>query len=145
MVQFSSWQYIPKQSMFFFHHLTFPLDIFFFNQFSLELFDFFFFLCIGVITRYEVFLRGPVAPQNHSTLANQRRVFYSSGWLDPSVSLEKMQVNGSEASSPENTTVIGGLQAFSTYQLRVVSLNSAGSVTSDWTTARTEEGGLYVR
>uniref|UniRef100_H2M7E1 Usher syndrome 2A (autosomal recessive, mild) n=1 Tax=Oryzias latipes TaxID=8090 RepID=H2M7E1_ORYLA len=94
----------------------------------------------GVITRYEVFLRGPVAPQNHSTLANQRRVFYSSGWLDPSVSLEKMQVNGSEASSPENTTVIGGLQAFSTYQLRVVSLNSAGSVTSDWTTARTEEG-----
>uniref|UniRef100_A0A3P9LP99 Usher syndrome 2A (autosomal recessive, mild) n=1 Tax=Oryzias latipes TaxID=8090 RepID=A0A3P9LP99_ORYLA len=49
-------------------------------------------------------------------------------------------LNGSEASSPENTTVIGGLQAFSTYQLRVVSLNSAGSVTSDWTTARTEEG-----
>ncbi|KAF6731117.1 Usherin, partial [Oryzias melastigma] len=94
----------------------------------------------GVITRYEVFLRGPLDPQNLSTLAVPRRVFYSSGWLDPSVSLEKARVNRSEASPPESTTIIAGLQAFSTYQLRVVSINSAGSVTSDWTTARTEEG-----
>lgn len=103
-----------------------------------------FFCSTGVITRYEVFLRGPLDPQNLSTLAVPRRVFYSSGWLDPSVSLEKTRVNRSEASPPESTTIIAGLQAFSTYQLRVVSINSAGSVTSDWTTARTEEGGLYV-
>uniref|UniRef100_A0A3B3DE37 Usher syndrome 2A (autosomal recessive, mild) n=1 Tax=Oryzias melastigma TaxID=30732 RepID=A0A3B3DE37_ORYME len=94
----------------------------------------------GVITRYEVFLRGPLDPQNLSTLAVPRRVFYSSGWLDPSVSLEKARVNRSEASPPESTTIIAGLQAFSTYQLRVVSINSAGSVASDWTTAHTEEG-----
>ncbi|XP_069030560.1 usherin [Embiotoca jacksoni] len=94
----------------------------------------------GVITRYEVFLRGPMDSQNLSSLAVDKRVFFSSGWLDPSVSPEVMLTNNSTVSPPESSTIVAGLQAFSTYQMRVVSANIAGSVTSGWTTARTMEG-----
>ncbi|KAM6942982.1 usherin [Xenentodon cancila] len=94
----------------------------------------------GVITKYEVFLRGPVESQNLSSSAVGKRVFYSSGWLDPSVSAEGELINRSTVSAPKSSTVVADLQAFSTYQLRVVSVNSAGSVTSDWSTARTMEG-----
>ncbi|XP_051795531.1 usherin [Acanthochromis polyacanthus] len=94
----------------------------------------------GVITRYEVYLRGPVESQNLSSLAAEKRVFFSSGWLDPSVSPEATLSNRSTVSPPESTAIVAGLQAFSTYQLRVVSISTAGSVTSGWTTARTMEG-----
>lgn len=94
----------------------------------------------GVLTKYEIFLRGPLDSQGHSSAAVEKRVFFSSGWLDPSV----QRTNGSAVSPPESTAIISGLQAFSTYQLRVVSLNVAGNVTSGWTTARTAEGGLYT-
>ncbi|XP_074481361.1 usherin [Sebastes fasciatus] len=94
----------------------------------------------GVITRYEVFLRGPMESQNISSPAVEKRVFISAGWLDPSVSQEAQLTNRSTVSPPENSTIVGGLQAFSTYQMRVVSINVAGSVTSGWTTARTMEG-----
>ncbi|XP_071778073.2 usherin [Centroberyx gerrardi] len=94
----------------------------------------------GVITRYEVFLRGPVESQNFTSPAPEKRVFLSSGWLDPSVSPEAQGANQSSVSPPESSAMITGLQAFSTYQMRVVSINVAGSVTSEWTTARTMEG-----
>lgn len=93
-------------------------------------------MCTGVITRYEVLLRGPM------DFNNEKKVFSSSGWLDPGADAEGKQVN-TTLSPPKNGTVVVGLQAFSTYQLRVVSINSAGSVSSEWTTARTLEGGLY--
>uniref|UniRef100_A0A3P8RYW1 Usherin n=1 Tax=Amphiprion percula TaxID=161767 RepID=A0A3P8RYW1_AMPPE len=94
----------------------------------------------GVITRYEVFLRGPVESQNLSSFAAEKRVFFSSGWLDPSVSPEAKLSNRSTVSPPESSAIVTGLQAFSTYQLRVVSISTAGNVTSGWTTARTMEG-----
>ncbi|XP_037549573.1 usherin [Nematolebias whitei] len=87
----------------------------------------------GIITRYDVFLRGP------TDFNNEKKVFSSSGWLDPGDDAEGKQVN-TTLSPPKNSTVVMGLQAFSTYQLRVVSINSAGSVSSEWTTARTLEG-----
>ncbi|XP_053172998.1 usherin [Scomber japonicus] len=94
----------------------------------------------GVITRYEVFLRGPMEPLNFSSPAVEKRVFFSIGWLDSSVSPEAQLTNGSKDLAPESSTIVAGLQAFSTYQMRVVSINMAGSVTSGWTTARTMEG-----
>uniref|UniRef100_A0A4W6FW95 Usherin n=1 Tax=Lates calcarifer TaxID=8187 RepID=A0A4W6FW95_LATCA len=94
----------------------------------------------GVITRYEVFLRGPMELQNLSSVAVEKKVFLSSGWLDPSVSPETQLTNRSALSPPENSTIVAGLQAFSTYQMRVESINVAGRVTSGWTTARTMEG-----
>lgn len=80
--------------------------------------------------------------QNLSSTAVEEKVFSSSGWLDPSVSPETQLTNMSTLSPPESNTVVAGLQAFSTYQMRVESINVAGSVTSGWTTARTMEGGL---
>ncbi|XP_044201958.1 usherin [Thunnus albacares] len=94
----------------------------------------------GVITRYEVFLRGPMESLNFSSPAAEKRVFSSIGWLDPSVSPEAPLTNRSKALPPESSTTVAGLQAFSTYQMRVMSINMAGSVTSGWTTARTMEG-----
>ncbi|XP_077419247.1 usherin isoform X1 [Vanacampus margaritifer] len=94
----------------------------------------------GVITRYEVFLRGPVQPHSLSTLTGEKRVFVSAGWLDPSSPSQAHLINSSTALPPESSTIVAGLQAFSTYQMRVVSVNMAGNVTSGWTTARTTEG-----
>nr|XP_046239587.1 usherin [Scatophagus argus] len=94
----------------------------------------------GVITRYEVFLYGPMESQNLSSPAVEKRVFFSSGWWDPSVSPEAQLTNRSAVSPPESSAIVAGLQAFSTYQIRVVSINMAGNVTSGWTTARTMEG-----
>ncbi|XP_041646715.1 usherin [Cheilinus undulatus] len=94
----------------------------------------------GVITRYELFIRGPVEPHNLLSLADETKVFTSSGWLDQSVSLEAQLTNKSTVPPPENKTTVTGLQAFSTYQMRVVSINVAGRVSSGWTTARTMEG-----
>ncbi|MED6278925.1 hypothetical protein CHARACLAT_029076, partial [Characodon lateralis] len=94
----------------------------------------------GIITKYEVFLHGPMESKNVSAFNSERRVFSSSGWLDPSVFPEGSPTKRSTLSPPESSTIIEGLQAFSAYQLRVVSINSAGNVTSEWTTAHTLEG-----
>lgn len=82
-------------------------------------------------------------PHNFSSPAVEKRVFFSVGWLDPSVSPETQLTNGSKDLAPESSTTVAALQAFSTYQMRVVSINMAGSATSGWTAARTMEGGLY--
>lgn len=99
-------------------------------------------LFTGVIRRYEVFLRGPIQSQNLSVLPDERRVFFSSDWFESGVSLEAQPTNKSTFLPSQNSTVVTGLQAFSTYQMRVVSINKAGSATSAWTTASTMEGGL---
>lgn len=80
--------------------------------------------------------------QAASASAVEKKVFSSSGWLDPGVDPNVPQINRSAVSAPESSTVVTGLQAFSTYQLRVESINMAGSAASEWTTARTLEGGL---
>ncbi|KAM4602923.1 usherin [Polymixia lowei] len=94
----------------------------------------------GVITRYEVFVRGPMESQNLTSPAQERKVFMSFGWLDPSATPDLNRANGSIVPPPESSSMITGLQAFSTYQIRVVSSNMAGNVTSESTTARTMEG-----
>ncbi|XP_055085949.1 usherin [Periophthalmus magnuspinnatus] len=93
----------------------------------------------GVITKYEVFLRGPFESYNLSRQTAEELVFTSSGWLDLSMS-HITETNSSTIPPPESSSMVTGLQAFSTYQIRVVSSNMAGSVTSQWTTARTMEG-----
>ncbi|XP_061735051.1 usherin isoform X2 [Nerophis ophidion] len=94
----------------------------------------------GIITRYEVFLRGPLGLRNLSSQTGEKSVFVSMGWFDPSIPSEAKLNNTSIASPPESSTIVTGLQSFSSYQMRVVSVNVAGNVTSGWTTARTMEG-----
>ncbi|KAL0969312.1 hypothetical protein UPYG_G00225390 [Umbra pygmaea] len=92
----------------------------------------------GVIIRYELFIRGPMESQNTNTsLAPERIVFVSTGWLDPR--LPSGLPNESSLPPPQSDAVVTDLQAFSTYQLRVLTVNMAGSVMSHWTTARTQE------
>ncbi|TKS69914.1 Usherin Usher syndrome type IIa protein [Collichthys lucidus] len=78
--------------------------------------------------------------KNFSSPNAEKRVFFSSGWFDPSVSPEAQSANRSTVAPPKNSASIEDLQAFSIYQMRVVSVNMAGNVTSEWTTARTMEG-----
>ncbi|TNN67180.1 Usherin [Liparis tanakae] len=87
----------------------------------------------------------PLQDLIHCTLpgsppVSQMRVFLSAGWLDPSVSPEVQLSNRSSVPPPESSATVGELQAFSTYQMRVVSVNIAGSATSGWAAARTMEG-----
>lgn len=96
----------------------------------------------GVITRYELFLRGPMEVPNLPGPAGETRVFLSSGWLDPSVFAQAQLSNSSTVPPPESRAIVAGLMAFSSYEIRVVSVNMAGSATSVWTAARTMEGGL---
>lgn len=99
-------------------------------------------LFTGVIRRYEVFLRGPIKSQNLSALTDDRRVSLSSDLFESGLFLEAQPTNKSTFLPTQNSTIATGLQAFSTYQIQVVSVNEAGSATSAWTTARTMEGGL---
>ncbi|XP_062312043.1 usherin-like, partial [Osmerus eperlanus] len=93
----------------------------------------------GVIIKYEILLRGPMELQENLTSpAPEQSVFISSGWLD--LSIPPGSANGSADPPPESSAVVTGLQPFSTYQLRVLTVNMAGSVTSDWSSVRTEEG-----
>uniref|UniRef100_A0A8C7Q6N4 Usher syndrome 2A (autosomal recessive, mild) n=1 Tax=Oncorhynchus mykiss TaxID=8022 RepID=A0A8C7Q6N4_ONCMY len=92
----------------------------------------------GVIIRYELFIQGPMESQNTTSPAPERRVFVSSGWLDPR--LPSDSAKESALPPPQSSAIVTDLQAFSTYQLRVLTVNMAGSVISDWTTARTQEG-----
>uniref|UniRef100_A0A672FK37 Usher syndrome 2A (autosomal recessive, mild) n=1 Tax=Salarias fasciatus TaxID=181472 RepID=A0A672FK37_SALFA len=82
-------------------------------------------------------------PNTHIT-EYKRNTCTSINWFDPNVSKPPRLTNRNKAAPPDNSTTVGGLKAFSTYQVRVVSINPAGSVTSDWTTARTMEGGLCI-
>ena len=79
--------------------------------------------------------------QNLSSPANERRVFTSSGWLE---SDRSRGTNRRMVPPPESSASITGLQPFSTYQMRVASVNTAGHVTSEWATARTTAGGLHA-
>ncbi|CAL8351742.1 unnamed protein product [Merluccius merluccius] len=92
----------------------------------------------GVITQYEVFLRGPMEMQNLSLPANGKRVFISSGWQESD--RNNRGTNRKMVQPPESSAIITGLQPFSTYQMRIASVNTAGHATSEWATARTAEG-----
>uniref|UniRef100_A0A3Q4AAY9 Uncharacterized protein n=1 Tax=Mola mola TaxID=94237 RepID=A0A3Q4AAY9_MOLML len=99
------------------------------------------------------FLTSSAPPQNQpppSVTATGPHTLHAS-WEPPSqpngrtpsiliISPETQLTNRSTVLPPESTAIVAGLQAFSTYQMRVVSINMAGSVTSSWTTARTMEG-----
>ncbi|KAJ8400312.1 hypothetical protein AAFF_G00396950 [Aldrovandia affinis] len=93
----------------------------------------------GIIIRYDLFMRGPIEPQQTRHASPQeRRVFSSSGWLNPLSVLGS--ANRNALTPPQTSTMVLDLQPFSHYQFRVLSVNMAGSALSDWITGRTTEG-----
>lgn len=77
--------------------------------------------------------------RNASSYGTEQRVFLSSGWLNPRPSLSSANENA--LTPPESSVVVTNLQPFSTYRFRVLTVNMAGSVLSDWAVGRTAEGG----
>nr|XP_009291422.1 usherin [Danio rerio] len=93
----------------------------------------------GIIIRYELFMQLLNELQrNASSYGTEQRVFLSSGWLNPRPSLSSANENA--LTPPESTVVVSNLQPFSTYRFRVLTVNMAGSVLSDWAVGRTAEG-----
>lgn len=76
---------------------------------------------------------------NVTNSSAEHRIFLSSGWLDP---LQPSDSAGEDAlTPPESSVVVSDLEPFTAYGFRVLTVNMAGSTTSEWSTARTAEGG----
>ncbi|XP_076156222.1 usherin [Alosa pseudoharengus] len=93
----------------------------------------------GVIIRYELFMRGPLQAPDNDTVAPppEERVFLSSGWLNPQPLMHS--ANENVLSPPQGGTNVSSLEPFSWYAFRVLTVNMAGSVLSEWTAIRTAE------
>ncbi|XP_066526697.1 usherin [Hoplias malabaricus] len=93
----------------------------------------------GIIIRYELFMEElNWSMENVTSPGLERRVFLSSGWLDPRQLL--ISADQSALNPPESSVVLSDLEPFTSYRFRVLTVNMAGSTTSDWTVARTGEG-----
>ncbi|XP_006890633.1 PREDICTED: usherin [Elephantulus edwardii] len=89
----------------------------------------------GIIISYELFMRR--LNSNGETASTESRVFQNSGWLSPYPFTETANENALQP--PQTTTVIAGLEPYTTYEFRVLAVNMAGSVSSAWTSERTGE------
>ncbi|KAK1792993.1 hypothetical protein P4O66_001708 [Electrophorus voltai] len=92
----------------------------------------------GIIIRYELFMQILNKSLENVTNPNlDQRVFLSSGWLNP-------QKSGSASENsltpPESSVVVSDLEPFTTYRFRVIAVNMAGSISSEWMIGRTAEG-----
>ncbi|MCJ8737120.1 hypothetical protein PDJAM_G00020270 [Pangasius djambal] len=93
----------------------------------------------GIIIRYELFMQ--VLNESLGNVSNpgtERRIFLSSGWLDPQQPSDSASENA--LTPPESRVVVSDLESFTAYRFRVLTVNMAGSTTSEWSTARTAEG-----
>lgn len=94
----------------------------------------------GIIIRYELFMQElNESFGNVTSPRTEHRIFLSTGWLD----LQKPSDSANEnvLTPPESTVVVSDLEPFTAYRFRVLSVNMAGSTTSEWSTGRTAEGG----
>lgn len=99
-----------------------------------------FFLSPGVIIRYELFMHLVNKSQRNATSYGlEQRVFLSSGWLNPRLSMSSASENA--LNPPESSAVVSNLEPFSTYHFRVLTVNMAGSTLSEWAMGRTAVGG----
>lgn len=99
-----------------------------------------FFFFQGIIIRYELFMQ--VLNESFGNVTNpstEHRIFLSTGWLDPQKPSDSANENA--LTPPESSVVVSDLEPFTAYRFRVLSVNMAGSATSEWSTACTAEGG----
>ncbi|TRY59648.1 hypothetical protein DNTS_027391, partial [Danionella cerebrum] len=76
--------------------------------------------------------------ENATSHGPEQRVFLSSGWLNPQPLMRSAKENA--LTSPESVVTISNLESFSTYRFRVLAVNMAGSVLSEWAMGQTAEG-----
>ncbi|KAH0622698.1 hypothetical protein JD844_025227 [Phrynosoma platyrhinos] len=90
----------------------------------------------GVIIRYELYMRRALqSDENH--ISPENRVFQTSGWFSPHSLLESANENA--LTPPLTSTNITNLEPFTEYEFRILSVNMAGSIFSNWTSERTAE------
>ncbi|XP_037397596.1 usherin [Pygocentrus nattereri] len=93
----------------------------------------------GIIIRYELFMQAlNESLDNVTGLGSEHRVFLSSGWLNPRQPMGSANANA--LAPPESSVVLSDLEPFTVHRFRVLTVNMAGSTSSEWTTGRTGEG-----
>ncbi|CAH2254292.1 usherin [Pelobates cultripes] len=90
----------------------------------------------GIIIRYELFMRG-VENIHGNYIPTERRVFHTTGWLNPQPVVESENENALKP--PATNTTISHLEPYTKYEFCIVSANMAGSVTSKWVEMKTKE------
>uniref|UniRef100_A0A8D2ISK6 Usherin n=1 Tax=Varanus komodoensis TaxID=61221 RepID=A0A8D2ISK6_VARKO len=90
----------------------------------------------GIIIRYELYMRGALQ-MNGSHIPPESRIFQTSGWFSPYPVTESANENA--LTPPLTSTIITGLESFTEYEFRILSVNMAGSTFSSWTSQRTAE------
>ncbi|XP_053463887.1 usherin [Nycticebus coucang] len=88
----------------------------------------------GIIIRYELYMK---RSRSTEAISEESRVFQSSGWLSPHPFAESANENALKP--PQTATTITGLEPYTKYELRVLAVNMAGSVSSAWISERTGE------
>uniref|UniRef100_A0A3B1J7A9 Usher syndrome 2A (autosomal recessive, mild) n=1 Tax=Astyanax mexicanus TaxID=7994 RepID=A0A3B1J7A9_ASTMX len=93
----------------------------------------------GIIIRYELFMQVlNESMENGTSVGAEHRVFLSSGWWNPQRAL--VSANENALTPPESSVVVSDLEPFTVYRFRVLTVNMAGSTSSEWTVGRTGEG-----
>lgn len=99
-----------------------------------------FLLFLGIIIRYELYMRGALQSDG-SHVPPESRVFQASGWFNPHPVIESANENALKP--PLTSTRVSDLDPFTKYEFRVCGVNMAGSTFSDWTSQRTSEAGNH--
>ncbi|XP_076463865.1 usherin-like [Babylonia areolata] len=86
----------------------------------------------GVITFYELWIRGLPGPDGHRNPVEQR-IFYPSGQYDP------LNPDQSILDPPATSFNVTQLRAYTAYEFQVLAQNEAGRAASPWTVGRTKE------
>ncbi|XP_053568734.1 usherin [Bombina bombina] len=90
----------------------------------------------GIIIRYELYMRS-ITQSDDNPIQSEKRVFQASGWLNPQPVVESQNENA--LMPPPTNTVVTNLEPNTKYEFCVVSVNMAGSISSEWITMKTEE------
>ena len=89
----------------------------------------------GIITHYELFMRGLPGPDG-SRDPPETRIFFPAGYYNPRPTLTPLET---PAEPPATNYTQDGLDPFTVYEFKATARNAAGTGESDWVPARTLE------
>nr|XP_006813188.1 PREDICTED: usherin [Saccoglossus kowalevskii] len=89
----------------------------------------------GVITHYELFMRGALGPDGTRD-PEESRIFFPAGWYNPRPTLSPLD---DPVDPPATQYTVEDLSPYTQYEFKVASRNSVGSTESAWSIATTLE------
>uniref|UniRef100_F7ALI8 Usherin n=1 Tax=Xenopus tropicalis TaxID=8364 RepID=F7ALI8_XENTR len=90
----------------------------------------------GIVIAYELYMRGLTETTGNPT-PPERRVFHTTGWLNPQPVVESENENA--LLPPATGTTVANLEPNTEYEFCIVATNMAGSTASEWVTLKTAE------